>query len=98
MDQPPGNQTGNEPVPFINCCKNRPTDSQKSEQNVTNTLTGDTTLPPLTMTTPLIGEWLVRDEQTIEVYLPLTSTLIRKRKQEKLYVQLDFNKGLKKTN
>ena len=33
---------------------------------------------------------MVRDEQTNEVYLPLTSTVVLKRKQEKLYVPLDF--------
>ena len=33
---------------------------------------------------------MVRDEQTNEVYLPLTSTAVLKRKQKKLYVPLDF--------
>ena len=32
----------------------------------------------------------MRDEQTNEIYLPLTSTLVLKRKQELLYVPLDF--------
>ena len=32
----------------------------------------------------------MRDEQTNEVYLPLTSTVVRKRKQEMLCVPLDF--------
>ena len=35
------------------------------------------------------------DEQTDEVYLPLTSTVILKRKQEMLYVPLDFENNLK---
>ena len=51
---------------------------------------GDTRTPPLTTATPLIEEGLVRDEQTNEVYLPLTSTVVLKRKQEMLYVPLDF--------
>ena len=46
--------------------------------------------PPLTTATPLIEEGLVRDEQTNELYLPLTSTVVLKRKQEMLYVPLDF--------
>ena len=46
--------------------------------------------PPLTTATPLIEEGLVRDEQTKEFYLPLTSTVVLKRKQEMLYVPLDF--------
>ena len=55
---------------------------------------GDTTTPPLTTTTPLIEEGLVRDEQANEIYLPLTSTVVLKRKQEMLYVPLDFQKNL----
>ena len=51
---------------------------------------GDTTTPPLTTSTPIIEEGLVRGEQTDEVYLPLTSTVVLKRKQEMLYVPLDF--------
>ena len=46
--------------------------------------------PPLTTSIPLIEERLVRDEQTNELYLPLTSTVVLKRKQEMLYVPLDF--------
>ena len=93
-EQPPGNQTGNEPVPFSNCSKNCPTDIQNSEQHVTTTLNGDIITPPLTTTTPLIEEGLVRDEQTNEIYLPLTSTVVLKRKQEMLYVPLDFENNL----
>ena len=51
---------------------------------------GFTTTPLLTTATPLIEEGLVRDEQTNEVYLPLTSTVVLKGKQEMLYVHLDF--------
>ena len=55
---------------------NCPTDIQISEQHVTTTLTK--TIPPLTTETPLIEEGLARDEQTNEVYLPLTSTVVLK--------------------
>ena len=58
------------------------------------TLNGDTTTPPLTTATPRIEEGLVRDEKTNEVYLPLTSTVVLKRKQEMLYVPLDFENNL----
>ena len=58
------------------------------------TLNGDTTTPPLTTATPLIEEGLVRAEQTNEVYLPLTSTVVLKGKQEMLYVPLDFENNL----
>ena len=37
----------------------------------------------------------MRDEQTKEVYLPLTSTVVLKRKQEMLYVPPDFENDLK---
>ena len=90
----PGNQTGNETVPFLNYSKNCPTDFQKSEQHMTITLTGDTTNPPIPTTTPLKKEVLVRDEQTNEVYLPLISTVVLKTKQERLYVPLDFENNL----
>ena len=89
-EHPPGNQAGNEPISFLNCSKNCPTDIQDSERHVMTAPTGHTTTPPLTIATPLIEEGLVRDEQTNEVYLPLTSTIVLKRKQEMLYVPLDF--------
>ena len=85
-----GNQTGNEPVPFLNC----PTDIQESEEHTMTTLTGDTTIAPLTITRPLIEEGQVRKEKTNEFYLPLTSTVVLKRKQEMLYVPLDFKNNL----
>ena len=68
--------------------------TQNTKQHVVTTLNGDTTTLPLTTATPLIEEGLVRDEQTNEVYLPLTSTVVLKRKQEMLYVPLDFENNL----
>ena len=79
-EHPPENQTCNEQVPFLNCSKKCPTDIQNSEHYVTTTLTGGTTIPPLTITIPPIDEGLVRYEQTNEVYLPLTSTVVLKGK------------------
>ena len=93
-EQAPGNQTGNEPVPFLNCSRNSSTDIQNTEQHAETTLDGDTTTPPLTTATPLIEEGLVRDEQTNEVYLSLTSTVVLKPKQHMLYVPLDFENNL----
>ena len=93
-EQPSGNQTGNEAVPFLDYSKNSSTNIQNTEQNVVTTINGDPTTPPLTTATPLIEEALVRDEQTNEVYLPLTSTVVLKRKQEMLYVPLDFDNNL----
>ena len=93
-EHPPGIQRGNEPVPFLNCFKNRPTFIQNSEQPVTTTFTGDTATPPLTTTTPILEKGLMRVEQTNEVYLPLASTVVLKREQEMLYVPLDFENNL----
>ena len=84
-------KTGNEPVPFIDCPINSSTNTQNTEQHVVTTPNGLTTTPPLTTATPLIEKGLVRDEQTNEVYLPLTFTVVLKRKQEMLYVPLDFD-------
>ena len=72
-EQPPGNQTGHELVPFFDCSKNSTTNTQNTEQHVVTTLSGDKTTSPLTTATPLVEKKLVRDEQTNEVYLPLTS-------------------------
>ena len=93
-EHPPENQTGNEPVPFLDCSKDSSTNTQNTEQQVATTPNGDTTTPPITTATPLIEEGLVRDEETNEVYLPLTSTVVLKRKQEMLYVPLDFDRNL----
>ena len=92
-EQPPGNQTGNEVVPFLDCSKNS-TNTQNAEQHVVTTPSRDITTSPLTTATPLIEEGQVRDEQTNKIYLRLTSTVILKRKQEMLYVPLDFENNL----
>ena len=93
-EQSSGYQTGNEPVLLLDCSKNSSANTQSTEQHVVTTPNGDTTTPLLTTTTPLIEQGLVRDEQTNEVYLPLTSTVVLKRKQEILYVPLDFENNL----
>ena len=92
-EHPPRNQTGNGLVPFLDCSKNS-TNTQNADQHVVTTPNRDTTASPLTAATPLIEEGLVRDEQTNEIYLPLTSTVVLKRKQEMLYVPLDFENNL----
>ena len=87
-------KTGNEPKPFLDCSKKSSTNTQNTEQHVVTIPNGLTTTPPLTTATPLIEEGLVRDEQTNEVYLSLTSTVVLKRKQEMLYVPLDVENNL----
>ena len=85
-----GNQTGNEPVSFLSCSEDSSTDNQNAEPHITTTCNKEMKTPPLHTTTPLIEEALVRDEQTNELYLPITSTVVLKRKQEMLNVPLDF--------
>ena len=89
-EQSSENQIGSEPVSFLSCSKDSSTDSQNAEQHITTTTNNEMTIPPLTTATPLIEEGLVRDEQTNELYLTLTSTVVLKRKQEMLYVPLNF--------
>ena len=49
----------------------------------------DNSSPPLTITSQF-AERLVRDDINNELYMPLTSTIVLKRKKEMLYVPLDF--------
>ena len=93
-EQIPGNRTGNEPVPFLSCINSCPTDVQESEKPTRTTFFGDITNPPLTRTPPLIEERLMKVERTIELYLPLTSTVVLNGKQETLHVPLDFENNL----
>ena len=88
-EQSSENQTGNEPVTSLSYSKDSSTITQNAEQHVVTTPEGDTTTSTLTTATPLIEEGLVRDEQTNAIYLPLTSTVVLKRKQEMLYLPLD---------
>ena len=87
-------QAGNKPVLFLSCSINCLTDIQEAEEHTTTTHTGDTTIQLLTITTLLIEEGLVRDEQTNEFYLPLISTVVQQRIQEMLYVPLEFENNL----
>ena len=55
---------------------------------------GDDNISPPVITISQIEERLVRDETTNELYMPLSSTIILKRKKEMFYVPLDFENGL----
>ena len=54
---------------------------------------GDNISPP-EITTSQIEERLVRDDITNELFMPLSSTIVLKRKKERLHVPLDFENGL----
>ena len=55
---------------------------------------GDDNISPPVIAISQIEERLVRDETTNELYMPLSSTIVLKRKTEVLYVPLDFKNGL----
>ena len=92
--QPPGNPTGNEPVPLLSCSNSCPTDTQKSGKHTQSTRTRDAIIPALMITTPRNEEMFVRKEQTNELFLPLNSTVVFIRKQEMLYVPLYLENSL----
>ena len=54
---------------------------------------GDDSISPPKITTSQIEEQLVRDDITNELYMPLSSTIVLERKNEMLYVPLDFENG-----
>ena len=55
---------------------------------------GDDIMSPPETKTSQIEEQLVRDDITNELYMPLSYTIVLKRKKEMLYVPLDFENGL----
>ena len=77
-------QVWNELVPFLNSSNGCQNDFQETNNIV----------PLFTKTTPHIEERLVKDQQTHDLYPPLISTVLMVRKEEMLYVTLDFNNGL----
>ena len=54
---------------------------------------GDDNVSPPVMTTSQTEERLVREKITNELYMTLSSAIVRKRKKEMLYVPLDFRHG-----
>ena len=78
-----------------------PNDSKKQQHQIQRTETDMTThdkrddnIHPPKKTTSQIEERLVRDDITNELYMPLSSTIVLKRKKEILCVSLDFENGL----
>ena len=55
---------------------------------------GDDKISPPAKTISQIEEQLARDDITNELYMPLASTIVLKRKKEMLYVPLDIENGL----
>ena len=89
-----GNQTRSTLVPSLNDSKKRSSEIRRYETDMTTCDSGDSNISPPPITISQIEERLVRDVSTNELYMPLSSTFILKRKKEMLYVPPDFENGL----
>ena len=89
-----GNQTRSELVPSLNDAKKPNSEIQRNEIDIMTCDNGDDNISPPVITISQIEERLVRDETTNELYMPLSSTIVLKRKKEMFYVPLDFENGL----
>ena len=89
------NQARSIPVQCPNDSTKQQNEIQRNEIGLTIFGNGDDYISPPKITTSQIQEQLVRDDITNELYMPITSTIVLKRKKEVLYVPLDFENGLK---
>ena len=90
----PGNQTRSTLVQSLIDSKGPQPEIQRNQMNITaNDIRDDNFSPPKT-TISQIEEQLVRDDITNELYMPLSSTIVLKRKKEMQYVPLDFENCL----
>ena len=89
-----GNPTGSTVVQRLNDSKERQSEIQRHEMNLTANDNGDDIISPPKIRTPQTEEQIVSDDITNELYMPLSSTVVLKRKKYMLYVSLDFENGL----
>ena len=87
------NQTRSELVPSLNDSKKPNSEIQRNEIDMMTCDNGGDKISPPAIAISQIEERLVRDETTNELYMPLSSTIVLKRKKEMLYVPLDFKNG-----
>ena len=88
------NQTRSTPVQCLNDSKKQQHEIQRNETDMTTHDSGDDNISPPEIINSQIEERLVRDYITNELYMPLSSTIVLKRKKEMLYIPLDFENGL----
>ena len=88
------NQTRNIPVQCLNDSNKQQNEIQQNGIGLTTYGNGHDNTPPPQIITSQIQEQLVRDENTNELYMPLSSTIVLKRKKEMLYVPLVFENNL----
>ena len=89
-----GSQSRSALVPSPNDSKKFGSGNQTDEIDMTTCDSTDNNIYPPPITISLLEERLVRDDSTNELYMPLSSTIVLKRKKEMLYVSLDFENGL----
>ena len=89
-----GNQTRSMLVQSHNDSNKPQSEIQELERNIKANDNGDDNTFPPKITTSQIEEQLVMDDITNELYIPLSSTVVSKRKKEMLYVPLDFENSL----
>ena len=89
-----GNQTEKTPVESLNDSEKHQSEIPPHETNITANYHGDKNIFPPKITNSQIEEKLVRDDITNELYEPLSSTIVLKRKKTMLYVPLDFKNSL----
>ena len=87
-------QTRSALVPSLNDSKKPGSEIQTDEIDMTTCDNTDNNISPPPITISQLEERLVRDDSTNELYMPLSSTIVLKRKKEMLYVHLDFENGL----
>ena len=87
------NQTRSIPVQCPNDSKKQQNEIQRDETDLTTFGNADDNIIPPEITTSQIEERFLRDDITNELYMPLSSTIVLKRKKEMLYVHLDFENG-----
>ena len=89
-----GNQTRSALVPSLNDSKKPSLEIQENEINMTTSDNGDDNISRPVMANSQIEGRLLRDEITNELCMPLSSTIVLKRKKEMFYVPLDIENGL----
>ena len=89
-----GNQTRSELVPSLSDAKKPNSKNQRNEIDMMTCDNGYDNISPPVITISQTEERLARDETTNELSMPLSSTIVLKRKKEVLYVPLDFENGL----
>ena len=88
------NQTRSIPVQCPNDSKKQQNEIQRNETDLTTYGNGDDNNSSPEITTSQTEEQHVTDDFTNELYMPLSSTIVLKRKEEMLYVPLGFENGL----